>query len=44
MTIEPIRTDAELHAALLQLEVIFQAAEGTPEADERDVLLAAIEA
>ena len=39
MTIQPIRTDAELRAVFHRLEGIFQADEGTPEADERDVLV-----
>ena len=44
MTIKPIRTDADLRAAFVQLEGIYQADEGTPEADERDVLVTLIEA
>ncbi|MDO9453592.1 MAG: transcriptional regulator [Stagnimonas sp.] len=44
MTIKPIRTDADLHAAFRQLEAIFQSAEGTPEGDDRDVLVTLIEA
>lgn len=44
MTIKPIRTEADLHAAFRQLEPIFQAAEDTPEGDERDVLVTLIEA
>ena len=44
MTIRPIRTDDDLHAAFLHLEGIYQADEGTPEADERDVLVTLIEA
>lgn len=44
MTIKPIRTDADLHAAFRQLESIFQAAEGTPAGDTRDVLVTLIEA
>ncbi len=44
MTIKPIRTDADLHAAFRRLERIYQADEGTPDADERDVLVALIEA
>ena len=43
MTIKPIRTDADLQAAFRRLEKIFQAAEGTPAADERDVLVTLIE-
>lgn len=41
---KPIRTDADLRAAFHRLEGIFQADEGTPEADERDVLVTLIEA
>jgi HTH-type transcriptional regulator / antitoxin HigA len=44
MTIKPIRNDADLSAAFRHLEGIFQADEGTPEADERDVLVTLIEA
>jgi len=44
MTIKPIRTDADLRAVFHRLEGIFQADEGTPEADERDVLVTLIEA
>jgi len=44
MTIKPIRTDADLQAAFRQLETIFQAAEGTPEAEEMEVLVTLIEA
>jgi HTH-type transcriptional regulator/antitoxin HigA len=44
MTIRPIRTDDDLRAAFRHLEGIYQADEGTPEADERDVLVTVIEA
>lgn len=44
MTIKPIRTDHDLQAAFHHLEGIYQADEGTPEADERDVLVTLIEA
>jgi HTH-type transcriptional regulator/antitoxin HigA len=44
MTIKPIRTDGDLRAAFRHLEGIFQADEGTPAADERDVLVTLIEA
>lgn len=44
MTIEPIRTDADLRAAFHRLESVFQAAEGTSEADEAEVLVTLIEA
>jgi HTH-type transcriptional regulator/antitoxin HigA len=44
MTIKPIRTDADLRAVFRRLEGIYQADEGTPEADERDVLVTLIEA
>ncbi len=44
ITIKPIRTDADLRAAFRYLEGIFQAAEGTPAADERDVLVTLIDA
>lgn len=44
MTIRPIRNDEDLHAAFARLETIFQAQEGTPEADEMEVLVTLIEA
>lgn len=44
MTIKPIRNDDDLKAAFKRLEVIFQAEEGTRQADERDVLVTLIEA
>ncbi|HRZ53601.1 MAG TPA: transcriptional regulator [Candidatus Contendobacter sp.] len=44
MTIKPIRNDDDLRAAFHQLETIFQAEEGTPEADEREILVTLIEA
>jgi HTH-type transcriptional regulator/antitoxin HigA len=43
MIIKPIRTDDDLRAAFRHLESIYQADEGTPEADERDVLVTLIE-
>ena len=44
MTIKPIRSDEDLQAAFRQLELVFQAATGSEQADERDVLVALIEA
>ncbi len=44
MTIKPIRTDADLKAAFKQLEKIFQAEEGTPQAEDMEVLVTLIEA
>ena len=44
MTIKPIRNDEDLKRAFRRLEKIFQAAEGTPQADERDVLVTLVEA
>ena len=44
MNIKPIRSDDDLRAALRRLEAVFQADEGTPEADEREVLVTLIEA
>ncbi|RUQ38196.1 MAG: transcriptional regulator [Candidatus Competibacteraceae bacterium] len=43
MTIKPIRNDDDLRAAFCQLETVFQAEEGTPAADEREILVALIE-
>ncbi|MHB9796291.1 helix-turn-helix domain-containing protein [Pseudomonas sp. MT3] len=44
MNIKPIRNDEDLRAAFQRLEAIFQAEEGTPEADEMEVLVTLIEA
>ena len=44
MNIKPIRNDEDLHAAFRQLEKVFQAEEGTPEADEMEILVTLIEA
>lgn len=44
MTIKPIRTDDDLRKVFRRLEKIFQAEEGTPQADERDVLVTLVEA
>lgn len=44
MNIKPIRNDEDLRAAFTRLEAIFQAEEGTPEADEMEILATLIEA
>ena len=44
MTIRPIRNDEDLRRAFRRLEKVFQAEEGTLQADERDVLVTLIEA
>ena len=44
MNIKPIRNDDDLRAAFQRLELIYQAQEGTPEADEMDILVTLIEA
>jgi len=44
VTIKPIRNDDDLAAAFRQLETVFQAEVGTVQADERDILVALIEA
>ena len=44
MTIKPIRNDDDLKRTFTRLEKIFQAEEGTAQADERDVLVTLIEA
>lgn len=44
MNVKPIRNDDDLTAAFRRLDVIFQAEEGTPEADEMEVLVTLIEA
>ena len=44
MNIKPIRSDDDLRAAFKRLELVFQAQEGTPEADEMEILVTLIEA
>ncbi|MEH6798950.1 MAG: transcriptional regulator [Halopseudomonas sabulinigri] len=44
MNVKPIRNDDDLTAAFQRLEHVFQAEEGTPEADEMEVLVTLIEA
>jgi HTH-type transcriptional regulator/antitoxin HigA len=44
MTIKPIRDDEDLKRVFRRLEKIFQAKDGTPQADERDVLVMLVEA
>nr|WP_296484847.1 hypothetical protein [Rhodoferax sp.] len=44
MNIEPVRTDDDLRAAFKRLEPIFQAQEGTPAADEMEILVTLMEA
>jgi HTH-type transcriptional regulator / antitoxin HigA len=44
MIIKPIRNDDDLGAVFRRLEAIFQAPEGTAEADEREVLVTLVEA
>jgi HTH-type transcriptional regulator / antitoxin HigA len=43
MNIKPIRNDDDLRAAFARLEAVFQAPEGSPEADEMEVLVALVE-
>jgi HTH-type transcriptional regulator / antitoxin HigA len=38
MNIKPIKTETDYQQALIQLEIIFDAATGTPESDEADIL------
>lgn len=44
MTIKPIRDDEDLKRVFRRLEKIFQAEDGSPQADERDVLVTLVEA
>lgn len=44
MNIKPIRNDDDLRAAFKRLELVYQAHEGTPEADEMEILVTLIEA
>jgi HTH-type transcriptional regulator/antitoxin HigA len=43
MAIKPIRNDDDLKRAFRRLEKVFQAEEGTAQADERDVLVTLVE-
>jgi HTH-type transcriptional regulator/antitoxin HigA len=44
MTVKPIHNDEDLQRAFERLEAVFQAEHGTAQADERDALVAVIEA
>jgi HTH-type transcriptional regulator/antitoxin HigA len=44
MNIKPIRTDDDLSRVFARLKEIFQAPEGSPEADEMEILVALVEA
>ena len=44
MTIKPIRNEDDLKRAFRRLEKVFQAGEGSAQADERDVLVTLVEA
>ena len=44
MNIKPIRNDEDLQKAFHRLEGIFQAKDGTQEADEMDILVTLVEA
>ena len=44
MNIKPIRNDKDLQTTFQRLENVFQAEEGTPEADEMEILVTLIEA
>ena len=44
MKIKPMRSDSDVRAALRRLDVVFQAADGTPAADEMEILVTLIEA
>lgn len=44
MNIKPIKSDEDLRMAFKRLEFIFQAQEGTAEADEMEVLVTLVEA
>ncbi len=43
MNIKPIKTEEDLKSAFKKLEAVFQAAEGTPAADEMEILVTLIE-
>src|SRR3990170_2962487 len=44
MKIKPIRNDSDLRDAFRRLELVYQAQDGTPEADEMEILVTLIEA
>ena len=44
MNIKPIRNDDDLRGAFKRLEAVYQAQDGTPEADEMEILVTLIEA
>ena len=44
MNIKPIRNNDDLQSAFERLELVYQAQEGTPEADEMEILVTLIEA
>ncbi|WP_166172081.1 hypothetical protein [Acinetobacter sp. SA01] len=44
MSVKSIRNDDDLKTAFIRLESIFQAEEGTPEANEREMLVTLISA
>jgi HTH-type transcriptional regulator/antitoxin HigA len=44
MNIKPIRNDDDLRLAFQRLEKVYQAQEGTPQADEMEILVTLIEA
>lgn len=44
MNIKPIRNNEDLKVAFQRLELVFQAPDGSPEADEMEVLVTLIEA
>ena len=44
MNIKPIRNDDDMRAAFKRLELVYQAQEGMPEADEMEILVTLIEA
>ncbi|HUW00416.1 MAG TPA: transcriptional regulator [Gallionella sp.] len=44
MNIKPIHNNDDLQSAFKRLELVYQAQEGTPEADEMEILVTLIEA
>ena len=43
MNIKPIRNDEDLREAFQRLALVYQAQEGSPEADEMEILVTLIE-
>ena len=43
VTIKPVKTEEDYDSALIRMDEIFHAEEGTPEGDESEILMLVIE-